>query len=121
MFTQLSRVDVRPNIKVVINQTRTVDSLDFGLEMSSMGLRKDLPDSGSAETLASIEGATTILKPNRPARLSTIQQEPSDWDYSSGPDSPRFSSSSPRRSSSIATRPRDSVGLNTTEEESKAM
>lgn len=87
MFTQHSRLDVASNIKIVapgFNQTKTVDSLDFGLEMSTNNLRGDQPQSGAAKKLGSGKAAVTILTPNR-RQLSTIQQENSaDWDQGLG-------------------------------------
>ena len=76
MFTQHSRMDVASNIKIVapgFNQTKTVDSMDFGLEMSAKDLRWNQPTNRG--------GAVTILSPNRP-KLNTINQESSDWERS---------------------------------------
>jgi len=87
MFTQHSRLDVASNIKIVapgFNQTKTVDSLDFGLEMSTNNLRGNQPQSGAAKKLGSGRAAVTIFTPNRP-QLSTIRQENSgDWDHGLG-------------------------------------
>lgn len=118
MFTQHSRMRVAQNVKVVINQNNTGNCLDFGVELPTMDLLRNQPNSDSAMLSESAnttltpnrptffdtqqssryaEGATTprlpemiqqkssafnevtILGPNR-SRLSTIQQESSDWD-----------------------------------------
>jgi len=78
MFTQHSRMDVASNIKIVApgyNQMK--DSLDFGLEMPTNGLRRNnQPNSGLGV------GPTAILTPNR-RQLNTIQQE-FDWENYTG-------------------------------------
>jgi len=81
IFTQHSHLDVASNIKIVapgFNQTKTVDSLDFGLELSTPDLRRDQPNLGTANTSGSSKDAT----PNRP-RLGTILQESSDLEHGS--------------------------------------
>ena len=81
IFTQHSHLDVASNIKIVapgFNQTKTVDSLDFGLELSTLDLRRDQPNLGTANTSGSSKDAT----PNRP-RLGTILQESSDLEQGS--------------------------------------
>ena len=83
MFTQHSRLDVASNIKIVapgFNQTKTVDSLDFGLEMPINGLRRNQPNLGSPNMIGLGLGPTSILTPNR-RQLSTIPQE-FDWEHS---------------------------------------
>ena len=108
MFTQNSRMDVASNIRIVapgFNQTKSVDSLNFGLDMSTNGLRGNQSISAPANRLGL--GATTILTPNR-RKLSTIQQEPLDWEQGNG-----FSTISPRVLDSAVG---DSVWLNTIEE-----
>jgi hypothetical protein len=112
MFTQHSRLDVASNIKIVapgFNQTKTVDSLDFGLEMPTDNLRRNQPNSAPPNRFAM--GTTTNLTPDR-RKLSTIQQEPWDWEPSPG-------LSPVRRGLDTATThvgDGDSVWLNTIEE-----
>ena len=98
MFTQHSRMDVASNIKIVApgyNQTKTVDSLDFGLEMPINGLRRNQPNSGTPNMTGLGSGPTSILTPNR-RLLSTIPQE-FDWEHSAS-----LSTTSPRGSNSTA-------------------
>lgn len=65
IFTQQSRMRVTPNIKVVINQTNTGNSLDFGVELPTMDLLRNQPKY--------TESTATILRPNRPSFFN-IQQ-----------------------------------------------
>jgi len=114
MFTQHSRLNVASDIKIIapgFNQTRTVDSLDFGLEMSTHELRQNQPS-----RLGLGNGALTTLTPNR-RKLSTIQQESPDLEH--GLDSASNSTTSPR--GSAATYVGDAVGLNTIEEKPRGV
>jgi len=79
MFTQNSRMGVPSNVRIVtpsFDQTKTTDSLGYGLDMSTKGLLGAQPSSGPTNRLGL--SPTAILTPNR------RQPETSNWEDGDG-------------------------------------
>jgi len=86
MFTQQTHLDVASDIKIVapgFNQTRTIETFDFGAEVPMGNLRRE-DHTGDIDKVGLGRAAITILTPPKKQRLSTIPQEKTDWETSAG-------------------------------------